>query len=54
MLKLDLHVHSHYSEDATGSPKEIMKVLIKKNIMGAAITDHNSIKGSLQALKDKP
>ena len=54
MLKLDLHVHSQYSEDASGSPKEIMEFLKKKGLNGMAITDHNSIKGSLEALKLKP
>jgi len=54
MIKLDLHIHSQYSEDATGSPKEIIKLLQKKGLHGMAITDHNSIKGSLEALKLKP
>jgi len=53
MLKIDLHIHSQYSEDATGSPKEIMKLLQKKGLHGMAITEHNSIKGSLEALKLK-
>jgi len=51
MMKLDLHIHSQYSEDATGSPKEIMKLVQKKGLQGMAITDHNSIKGALEALK---
>ena len=54
MLKIDLHIHSRYSEDASGSPKEIMKLLKKKGLNGMAITDHNTIKGSLEALKLKP
>jgi len=54
MLKLDLHVHSQYSEDAEGSIIEIIKILQKKGLNGMAITDHNSIKGSLEALKLKP
>lgn len=54
MLKMDLHIHSQYSEDANGSPKEIMKLLQKKGLDGMAITDHNSIKGTLEALKLKP
>lgn len=54
MLKIDLHIHSKYSEDASGSPKEIMKLLKKKGLNGMAITDHNTIKGSLEALKLKP
>jgi predicted metal-dependent phosphoesterase TrpH len=52
MLKLDLHIHSQYSEDGEGTPKEIIKVLQKKGLNGMAITDHNSIKGSLTALKE--
>ena len=51
MLKMDLHIHSQYSEDATGSPREIAKLLQKKGLHGMAITDHNSIKGSLEALR---
>lgn len=54
MLKIDLHIHSKYSEDASGSPKEIMNLLKKKGLNGMAITDHNTIKGSLEALKLKP
>jgi predicted metal-dependent phosphoesterase TrpH len=54
MLKLDLHIHSQYSEDATGSPKDIIKILQKKGLQGMAITDHNTVDGSLKALKIKP
>ncbi|HEC81221.1 MAG TPA: PHP domain-containing protein, partial [Thermoplasmatales archaeon] len=54
VLKLDLHIHSCYSEDAVGTPKEIIKVLQKKGLRGMSITDHNTVKGSLAALKVKP
>jgi len=54
MLKLDLHVHSKYSEDGIGSPKDIIKSLQKKGINGVAITDHNTIEGGLKALKVAP
>ncbi|MBU0498092.1 MAG: CehA/McbA family metallohydrolase [Candidatus Thermoplasmatota archaeon] len=54
MLKLDLHLHSQFSDDATGTPKEIMSIVKKKGLNGVAFTDHNSIKGGLQALKDAP
>lgn len=54
MLKLDLHIHSQYSEDATGSPKDIIKILQKKGIQGMAIADHNTVEGGLKALKVKP
>jgi predicted metal-dependent phosphoesterase TrpH len=54
MLKLDLHIHSQYSEDGVGSPKEIIKSLKNRGLQGMAITDHNSVDGSLKALKDAP
>jgi len=54
MLKLDLHLHSQYSDDAKGSPTEIIKSLKKKGLHGMAITDHNAIEGSLKALKIAP
>ncbi|MCK4995568.1 MAG: PHP domain-containing protein [Thermoplasmatales archaeon] len=54
MLKLDLHIHSECSEDGIGSPKEIIKSLKKRGLQGMAITDHNSIEGSLRALKVAP
>ncbi len=52
MIKLDLHVHSKYSDDAIGSPKEIMKSVKNKGMQGFALTDHNSIKGALKASKE--
>lgn len=54
MLKLDLHLHSQYSDDATGTPKEIMTIVKKRGLNGVSFTDHNTINGNLQALKDTP
>jgi predicted metal-dependent phosphoesterase TrpH len=54
MLKLDLHIHSQYSEDGAGTPELIIKSLQKKGIHGMAITDHNTVEGSLKALKVAP
>lgn len=54
MIKLDLHIHSQYSEDGIGSPKDIIKSLKKRGLQGMAITDHNSIDGGLKALKIAP
>ena len=54
MLKLDLHIHSQYSEDGAGTPEIIIKSLQKKGIQGMAITDHNTVEGSLKALKVSP
>jgi len=54
MLKLDLHIHSKYSEDGAGSPEEIMKLLVKKGLHGMAVTDHNTVEGGVRALKHAP
>jgi len=53
MLKLDLHIHSQYSEDAIGSLEDIIKRLKKKGLHGMAITDHNTNKGALKSKQIK-
>jgi len=50
-MKYDLHIHSKYSSDGILEPKESIKTAIKKGINGIAITDHNTIKGGLEAKK---
>jgi hypothetical protein len=54
MLKLDLHLHSCYSDDAIGSPEDIIKVLKKRGLQGMALTDHNTIKGCTKVQKVAP
>ncbi len=44
----DLHVHTCYSPDGHAYIKDIIKILRKKGFKGAAITDHNTVKGALQ------
>jgi predicted metal-dependent phosphoesterase TrpH len=51
MMKMDFHIHSQYSDDAIGSPKEIVQYVKKRGLQGMAITDHNTIKGGLAAQK---
>ena len=50
-MKIDLHVHSSYSDDASDSPEKIIKYAKKKGIHGVAITDHNNVKGGLKGLE---
>jgi len=47
----DFHIHSKFSFDSMMNPKKIIKVAKKKKMSGVAITDHNTIKGSLIARK---
>ncbi len=46
----DLHTHSLYS-DGVGTPGEMIKYAKSIGLNGIAITDHNEIKGALEALK---
>lgn len=48
-LVLDLHVHSNYSYDSFLRVETIIATARKKRIDAVAITDHNTIKGSLYA-----
>lgn len=47
-LKIDLHVHTCYSEDATTTLKEVVYYAKKKGLNGVAITDHETLKGALK------
>jgi len=44
---IDLQMHSHYS-DGSKSPTELIKFLVKKKIVVAALTDHNTIHGQYE------
>ncbi|MCL5958999.1 MAG: PHP domain-containing protein [Chloroflexi bacterium] len=47
MLKTDLHVHTTFSRDGAMKPEAIVRTCLKKGISGLAVTDHNSLEGSL-------
>jgi predicted metal-dependent phosphoesterase TrpH len=49
----DFHIHSMYSFDSITHPKTIIAMAEKRKLTGIAITDHNTIKGSLMALQEK-
>lgn len=48
---IDLHMHSIYSSDGEYTPKELLKLSKKAGYRFISITDHNSIKGSIEAIK---
>jgi len=50
-LKIDLHVHTCYSDDATSSLEEVIFYAKKKGLDGIAITDHDTLKGARKASK---
>jgi len=50
-LCFDFHIHSKFSYDSLLSPKRIVRIAEKRGLDGIAITDHNTIKGALDASK---
>lgn len=44
---IDLHMHSHYS-DGSKSPTDLVKFLVQKKIVVAALSDHNTIHGQYE------
>lgn len=49
----DLHIHTKYSEDCFSEPLKILKFSEKRGLTAIAITDHNTLKGSLITSKIK-
>lgn len=50
-MKYDFHIHSKYSADGYVKPRDLLKAAVKAGLSGIAITDHNTIKGGLEAKK---
>lgn len=50
-IKIDLHVHSKYSDDGVLEPEEIVRTARKRGLNGIAVTDHDTIRGSEEAKK---
>ncbi len=53
-MRLDLHIHSCHSMDASASPRDIVRRCIDLGLGGCSITDHNSSKGVAEALATAP
>jgi predicted metal-dependent phosphoesterase TrpH len=52
-LKIDLHVHTHYSEDASTTLKELVHFAIKRGVDGVAVTDHDTLRGAQKLAKKR-
>jgi len=46
-MDVDLHIHTKYSFDSLLEPETVIKLALKRGLSAIAITDHNTIKGSL-------
>lgn len=54
MLKADLHIHSGASHDAYGGVDEILERAQEEGLDVLAVTDHDSIQKSLEAVREAP
>ncbi|MEM0320427.1 MAG: PHP domain-containing protein, partial [Candidatus Nezhaarchaeales archaeon] len=48
----DLHVHSYNSKDSLLKPRDIITTAVKKGINCVAVTDHNTVKGGLELVRE--
>jgi hypothetical protein len=51
MKKIDLHMHSNYSDDADFTPQELIAMAIDKDLAAISITDHNLTDAIAEALE---
>ena len=52
-LKIDLHVHTLFSEDASTTLQEVFTYSKKRGLNGVAITDHGTLRGALKLAREK-
>ncbi|MDH5754771.1 MAG: CehA/McbA family metallohydrolase [Candidatus Bathyarchaeota archaeon] len=51
-LKIDLHIHTHYSHDSLITPEELVFYAKKRGLDGVAVTDHDRLDGALKIAKE--
>lgn len=50
-MRFDLHIHSNHSSDCNLSVDDILKRAVRNGLDGIAICDHNTVEGSLCAIR---
>jgi len=50
-LEVDVHMHSHHSNDSRSKPERIVERAVSLGLGGIAVTDHNSWAGAREAAK---
>lgn len=51
-MKIDLHVHSHYSSDSTITDQELVHYAKRAGLDGVAITDHDNMEGAIKIARE--
>ena len=51
-IKIDLHVHTHYSRDSLITPEELVIYAKKAGLDGVAVTDHDRLDGALKIARE--
>ena len=51
-VKVDLHVHTTYSDDSIITPKDLVYYARKRGLTAVAITDHNQVEGARKIAKE--
>ena len=51
MSWLDLHMHTHFSDDGTYSPEELMELCAQSGVRVAAVSDHNCTRSVARAVR---
>jgi predicted metal-dependent phosphoesterase TrpH len=54
MLRVDLHLHSHYSHDGKSSLEQLIERAHQCRLDRLALTDHNTVEGALQLIRIAP
>ena len=54
MLRVDLHLHSHFSHDGQSSLQELIDRARECGIDRLALTDHNTVEGALELARIAP
>ncbi|NIM96309.1 MAG: PHP domain-containing protein [Anaerolineales bacterium] len=53
-IKVELHCHTYYSKDSLMEPQRLIQICEQRGIDRVAITDHNEIRGALEAAEIDP
>ncbi len=51
-VRVDLHVHTVYSNDSVITPKELVFYARKRGLTAVAVTDHNQVEGARKIAKE--